>query len=106
MYGGSVAGGTGRVEHGTAAMGHVEDLNGLDRASTVHTAHSARSGSRSTHSSRRSTKPRGGSSPKKSVRDPRVSAKARMSFAFGITLLVALVICESPWLRWSHQSFS
>lgn len=47
----------------------------------------------STRSSRRSSKKHGVFS-RKSYRDPDVSSKARISFAFGVTLVVALVLCE------------
>jgi hypothetical protein len=55
---------------------------------------SYRSGSSSSHSSSKSGSKRHGVFSKKAYRDPNVSSKAKISFAFGITLLVALVICE------------
>lgn len=55
---------------------------------------SHRSGGRSTHSSGRSRRKHATLS-KKSFRDPRVNAKAKICFAFGVTLLVTLVICKS-----------
>ncbi len=65
--------------------------------------HSQGSGSHSTqsthsmHSSRRSGRTHGTTASRKPSRDAEVHAKARMTFAFGVTLLVALVICE--WQR-------
>ncbi|EXJ70300.1 uncharacterized protein A1O5_06368 [Cladophialophora psammophila CBS 110553] len=52
---------------------------------------SYRNGSSSSRSSKRSNR-RHGIFSKKSYRDPDVNAKARISFAFGLTLLVAVII--------------
>ena len=49
--------------------------------------------SNSTHSSKRSGR-RAGIFSKRAYRNPDVSSKAKISFAFGVTLLVALVICK------------
>ena len=54
---------------------------------------SGSSGSSHATSSKRSSK-RHGVFSKKAYRDPQVSSKAKISFAFGITLLVALIICK------------
>jgi hypothetical protein len=62
---------------------------------------SARSGSHSTaNSSRRSSRSRSIFS-RSAYRDPKVNAKAKISFAFGITLLTAITICmfTSPRLN-------
>lgn len=79
---------------------------------------SARSGSPSTNSSRGASRSTNSSSrvqsrrrvvrsaSAKSNHDSRVSAKARISFAFGITLLIAMVICRlalastCSWTSW------
>lgn len=51
------------------------------------------SGSRSVHSSRSGSRKHAGFS-RASLRDPRVNSKAKISFTFGVTLLISLVICE------------
>ena len=85
MYAGSLR----RSEPIPLARNMDDDSTPSERQATQ----SSRSGSSRSKSSKRSTKKQGVFS-KKSYRDPDVSAKARISFAFGITLLVALVICK------------
>ncbi|KAJ9609003.1 hypothetical protein H2200_006774 [Cladophialophora chaetospira] len=85
------AGSTRRSEH----AGSVPLARNMDDDPTPSERHAMRSyrsnSSNSTHSSKRSSKKRGIFS-KRSYRDPDVSAKAKISLAFGVTLLVALVI--------------
>lgn len=79
--------GTRSVRSGSSRSGHSSARSGS------RSTNSSRGGSRSTHSSSRVTRRRVVRSAK-SKHASRVSAKARISFAFGITLLIAIIICR------------
>ncbi|KIW50232.1 hypothetical protein PV05_11840 [Exophiala xenobiotica] len=81
----SSSSGTRPARSGSSHSNHSSGRSG-SRSTT-----SSRSGSRSTHSSGRGGQRRVTRS-KRSYRDPRISAKARISFAFGITLVIAIII--------------
>ncbi|KAL2405828.1 hypothetical protein ABEF95_000356 [Exophiala dermatitidis] len=98
MYGGSVRGGSQTDSHAesveTSTSRNTERGTGHSQRSV--SSRSARSGNGSSRSTRSSRRPpetqHAGLSWRRSFRDPRVNAKARISFAFGISLLVAVVI--------------
>ena len=92
MYAGSVQAQTAVAEN-TEPVPIAQNLDDSPPPSEHPSTRSTQSGSRTTHSSRRSSRKHRTLS-EKSFRDPEVNAKAKISFAFGITLLVALVICE------------
>ncbi|KAI1610228.1 hypothetical protein EDD36DRAFT_467301 [Exophiala viscosa] len=86
MYGGSLS------DRTTGGHPDAHNLGNSRSISSSRRARSTQSGStRSTHSSAR-TGVRPASRRKPSSRDVEISTKARMSFAFGITLLVSVVI--------------
>lgn len=60
---------------------------------SVRSARSGRTGSQNSHSSRTSTRSHRIFS-RRAYRDPRVNVKAKICFAFGITLIVAAIICK------------
>lgn len=63
------------------------------RSGSTHTTTHSRSGSHRTQGSRRSARSRQILS-KRAYRDPKVNAKAKICFAFGLTLIVAVILCE------------
>ncbi|KIX06443.1 uncharacterized protein Z518_04419 [Rhinocladiella mackenziei CBS 650.93] len=89
MYGGSEQGQSTTEEH-TMPVPIARNLDDAPSVSTYRATRSIQSGSRSKHSSRRHGMPQGVS--RRSFRDPKVNAKAKISLAFGITLLAALII--------------
>ncbi|KAJ4517663.1 hypothetical protein HRR78_003501 [Exophiala dermatitidis] len=98
MYGGSLREGSQTDSHAesveTSTSRNTERRTGHSQRSV--SSRSARSGngsSRSTRSSRHHPETQlAGLSRRRSFGDPRVNAKARISFAFGITLIIAVVI--------------
>lgn len=93
MYGGSVR----YASNSSASEEPVPLAANMDDSSTgpldVRTVNSSRSGRQGTSKSSRTGRKRAPLT-RKSFRDPKVNAKAKVSFAFGITLLVTLIICE------------
>lgn len=75
------------------------------RSGSTRTATSSRSGSHRTQSSRSSARSRQILS-KRAYRDPQVNSKAKICFAFGLTLIVAVIICESSTTTLFAQFFS
>lgn len=93
MYGSSVLEGN-NVNYGHAATAPALQNPSYPVLSSERSSRrSERGSSRSSHSSRRHAR-RHAILSRTTFRDPRVNSKARISFAFGITLLTALVICE------------
>ncbi|EXJ85502.1 hypothetical protein A1O1_05866 [Capronia coronata CBS 617.96] len=94
MYGNGVRGSHNTNRHrehlDTAPNQSQTDSAPISERSTTRSG-SERSGSRSNHSSSRGAR-RHVKLSRKTFRHPRVNAKARISFAFGVTLLFALVI--------------
>jgi hypothetical protein len=87
---------TGSLQH-PEALGPIPLARNMDDEPTPSERQAVRSyrsgSSSSTRTSKRSGRSHGIFS-KKAYRDPVVNAKARISFAFGVTLLVALIICK------------
>jgi hypothetical protein len=77
---------------GTTDEPTISSRSGSTR--TTRSSHSS-SSSRSAQTSRRSPRTHRILS-KRAYRDPKVNAKAKICFAFGLTLVVAVVICEFP----------
>jgi membrane protein implicated in regulation of membrane protease activity len=84
-----------RSEPVAAAPQGTTVSSSLSEAQVSRSYHS--NSSRSRHSSKHGRKK---PIPKKSFRDPHVRSKARIAFAFGVTTLVALIICMSAHLVW------
>lgn len=76
-----------------SVTGTMDERTILSRSGSARTTRSSRSDGRSTQTSRRSARSRQILS-RRAYRDPKVNAKARICFAFGVTLVVAVVICE------------
>ncbi|EXJ92570.1 hypothetical protein A1O3_01122 [Capronia epimyces CBS 606.96] len=96
MYGGSVRNGYDINHDGhSVSIPMTQNLDysasTSERSATPSGRSNSRSNSRSTHASRRHAR-RHVVLSRKTLRDPRVNAKAKLSFAFGVTLLIALVI--------------
>lgn len=77
----------------SSVTGTTDERTISSRSGSTRTTRSSHSGSRSAHSSRRSARTHQILS-RRAYRDPKINSKAKICFAFGVTLVAAVVICE------------